>query len=455
MPVSNPLLARLDGHEVLVAHDRQPLFESCITQLVSHPKSSDLLADTMVQASNEDNYWPAQDDWRAVYRPYVVKLGILQIPIFGVLLHRFGYQFGRYATGYTYIERCIERGMADPEVRGVAFLCDTPGGEVAGNFELVDKIYAYRGKKPMRAFAAESAYSAGYSIASAADQIAMTNTAGVGSIGVLTAHVEYEEAMAKMGVKVTFIYAGEHKVDGNPYEKLKPETKARIQARVDRLYGIFCATVSRNRGMSDEAVRDTKALTFNAEEAIEKGLADSVGIFEESLEAFRVDCEAKDEQMATTQGNVTGQATGGDNTAAVDTARAEGHAAGVAEGMASAKTRITAILGCDNAKDRPAAALAAAMDTDMTAEQASVFLGKLAKETPVVAAKDENKDQGNKEPQANAGFQAAMDAEGGPGVGGGPSAKGNEQGDSAEKDTNTLLGDFAGATGIKRRSAGK
>ncbi len=68
------------------------------------------------------------------------------------------------------------------EVKGIAFVIDSPGGHVAGNFDLVDKIFAARDVKPIRAFAAENAYSAAYSIASAAQSITVARTGGVGSI---------------------------------------------------------------------------------------------------------------------------------------------------------------------------------------------------------------------------------------------------------------------------------
>lgn len=82
-----------------------------------------------------------------------------------------------------------------------------------------------------------------------------------------------------------------------------------------------------------------------------------------------------------------------------------GHGVGLAEGALAERARISAIIGSEEGKARPNAALAAALDTDLSADQASAFLAKLAKETPtaaVVAA--------TKSPDALA---AAMDATGG------------------------------------------
>ena len=201
--MNNPLLARFASRPSLVAPEMREWFEGCLTATASHPRAAEMLE---ANAYAEDGFWPAPDDWRAAYRPYVVRDGLLQIPVKGVLLHDFSFALGGWATGYVYIQRAFDRGLADPTVRGIALVCDSPGGHVAGNFDLVDRMFAARGTKPIRAFAHEAAYSAAYSIASAADQIVVSRTGGVGSIGVVAAHYDVSGAMEQAGVKVTFIY---------------------------------------------------------------------------------------------------------------------------------------------------------------------------------------------------------------------------------------------------------
>ena len=135
----------------------------------------------------------------------------------------------------------------------------------------------------MRAFAVDHAYSAAFAIASSAHKISMTRSGGVGSVGVVTAHVDYSKMLNDFGVKVTFIFAGKHKVEGNAYEKLPAAAKARIQEKIDRIYGVFTGTVARNRKMDDQAVRATEALTYDASNAIDVGFADKVGVFEDDI----------------------------------------------------------------------------------------------------------------------------------------------------------------------------
>lgn len=366
-----PILARFKDAPSLVSPEQQATFEGCLVALAKSPDLPKLMAE---QAS--DNFWFAPDDWRSHYRPYNVKDGMLTIPVKGVLLHDFPWSYGSWATGYDYIWQAFKRGMEDGSVRGIALHCHSPGGDVAGNFDMVDKMFAMRGRKPIRAFAHEGAYSAAYSIASVADKIVVSRTGGVGSIGVVTSHWDVSKAYEEYGVKITFIHFGKHKVDGNPYEALSPEVKARIQTRIDALGEVFVSTVARNRGMDPAQVKATEALTYSADEAIEIGLADEVGPLDDAVAAFAADLTATsegDEQMAdfTKAQYEEGVA------AATVAGKTEGKAEGMKEGANAERIRIATILDSPEAKDRPASARMLAFDTDKDPAAVAVSLAKL------------------------------------------------------------------------------
>lgn len=375
------VLARFKDAPSLVAPEQQATFEGCLSALAKSPDLPKLMAE---RASSD--FWFAPDDWRSHYRPYNVKDGILTIPVKGVLLHDFPWSFGSWATGYEYIWQAFSRGMEDGSVRGIAFHCHSPGGDVAGNFDMVDKMFAMRGRKPIRAFAHEAAYSAAYSIASVADKIVVSRTGGVGSIGVVTAHWDVSKAFDEAGIKITFIHFGKHKVDGNPFEALKPEVKARIQKRIDDLGEVFVSTVARNRGMDAAEVKATEALTYSAQEAIEIGLADDVGPLDDAVAAFAADLTATsegDEQMS--------DFTQAQYDEGVSAAKAAGKAEGMKEGATAERARIAAILDSDVAKERPAAARMLAFDTDKDAESAAASLAKLPAEAAAPSSKEDDK----------------------------------------------------------------
>jgi signal peptide peptidase SppA len=447
MPNENtpPLLQQIAQSPLLIDCNAESLFRASIEHIVRHEHAATFLSSAVNMAAEDEDFWPRSDDWRTQYRPYVVKNGILQIPVMGVLLNRFPWQLGRWATGYSYIEKAWQRGMADANVKGIAYIHDSPGGEVAGNFELADKLFASRRQKPQRSFAADHSYSASYSLSSAPGSIAITRSGGVGSIGVVTAHVEYSKALDEMGVKVTFIFAGKHKVDGNPYEKLPDGVKSRIQERIDRIYGVFTSSVARNRAMDESKIRATEALTYDAEDAIKAGLADRVGSLEEEMVVFSEDVTIGDEQMAN------------DNTdkgipqATHDKAVADATLAGEKKGEAAAKARIIAILGSDEAKTRQKAAMSAALKTDMTVEQAKAFLADLPEEKAEAPKGEETAEDKSKKPTAKRNhFEEAM-GKNNPEVG-----AGDDGGEGDDKDadmSNSILKDYAGASGIKRKVA--
>lgn len=346
----NPLLALFADQPVLLSAEHRSQVLAYLEAAAAHPDITRMLDETA--ATNDDGFWPDPQSWKAPYRPYAVVNGILQIPVKGMLLNSFSFATS-FATGYEYIWRAYERGMDDGSVRGIALVCHSPGGLVAGNQDLVDKMHARRDEKPVRAFAHEMAASAAYNVASVAPHIAMSRTAIVGSIGVRTTHIDWSKFNEKMGLEYTFIFAGEGKIDGDPDLPLSKDAKDRMQARIDELYEVFVSSVARNRGIKAETIRkDLKAYVYGATQAVSNGLANSIGSLDDAVAAFAADLSSTsgDEQMSI-QDNAGGVDQAAHETA-VTAARQDGHTAGLAEGAQAERTRISAILGSEEAKGR-------------------------------------------------------------------------------------------------------
>lgn len=384
----HPLLARFSGVPALIAQDHQERMLACLAALAAEPQLDAMLT---AQAAADDGFWPADDHWMAKYRPYVVVDGVLQIPVKGMLLHDFSFAVGTFATGYVYIWRAFERGLSDPNVKGIALICHSGGGEVAGCFDLVDKMFANKAK-PVRAFAHEGAYSAAYAVASVADKIVVSRTGGVGSIGVLTMHVDASKAWSEAGYTVTLIDAprGGHKTDGSPFKPLADAARARMQGRIDTLYGEFVATVARNRPQLNAAtIRATQALTYTAQESIDLKLADAIGSLDDAVAAFAADLSStkEDPTMTTTAAD---KPVATFTQADLDRARAEGHTAGKAEGLKlgaeGERARIGAILDHAEAQGREALARHYAFKTDSALDAAVAAM----KAAPKSAAKSES-----------------------------------------------------------------
>jgi signal peptide peptidase SppA len=222
--------------------------------------------------------------------PYPIVDGIAVIEIAGVLIHR-GSWIGQSSgqTSYEGIAAQIAAAADDPTVRGIALEIDSFGGEVAGVFDLADRIRATRAAKPVWAFVAEHAFSAGYALASQADRILLPRTGAVGSIGVVVMHADLSGQLDHDGVRVTLIHSGRHKVDGNPYAPLPAEVRDDIQREIDMLRFLFTETVAAGRGsrLNQDAAMATEAATYRGADAVAAGLADQVTDLARGFGAFR------------------------------------------------------------------------------------------------------------------------------------------------------------------------
>lgn len=212
----------------------------------------------------EDENGAARDDME----------GIAVISILGGLSYR-GYGWCWRMT-YGDIRDELRAALNDPEIKAIVLDIDSPGGEVAGVFDLVDEIYAARSIKPIYAIANEHALSAAYAIASAAKTVYLSRTACVGSVGVIAVHVDQSMYDKAEGLKYTAVYAGAKKNDLSPHEPLGKEAKTGLQKTVDSFYGLFVDSVARNRGISADIVKGTGAAIFTGQDAVSIGLADGV-----------------------------------------------------------------------------------------------------------------------------------------------------------------------------------
>ena len=209
-------------------------------------------------------------------------VGVLSL--IGVLTHReslFSLVFG--GTSLQTFTAEFRRMTESPAIDTILIDVDSPGGQVAGSPELAAVLREPR-RQTVVAQVNDLAASAAYWIASAADEVVITPSGQVGSIGIVWQHTDVSKSDEAAGVKTTLIVAGEGKEDANVFEPLTDRARAEIQARVDYAYALFVADVARGRGVSTATVRDVwRARVVPATEAVSLGMADRVGTIEQTL----------------------------------------------------------------------------------------------------------------------------------------------------------------------------
>ena len=327
-------------------------------------------------------------------RSYQVTNGIAVLPVSGTLVSKTrSLQPYSGMTGYNGIIARLQQAISDPGVDGILLDMDTPGGMVAGAFDCADIIARMRDIKPIWALANDMNCSAGQLIASAASRRLVTQTARTGSIGVMMAHSNYGAALKTSGVEVTLIYSGDHKVDGNPYEKLPKEVRADFQARVDATRQMFAEKVAGYAGMSVQAVLDTEAAVFSGQESVDNGLAEQLVNNMDALNFMRDAINKR--TMISRGGSMKGTTASADTTQPAATAAANQPVATadvpavvvdpattasfdvsnqVAAAVAAENGRIMGILNCEEAKGRESQARALAETPGMTVESAQRIL---------------------------------------------------------------------------------
>jgi signal peptide peptidase SppA len=208
-------------------------------------------------------------------RAALASTGVQVLPVHGFLVSRGSHLNAcETMTSYEGLRQQLRQAIADPLVERVALDIDTPGGSAVGAFELAADIRAMSLIKPITGIVNFMAYSGGYLIGSACSELVVSQTSGVGSIGVIASHMERSQQLESQGVKVTTVYAGAHKNDLSPNEPLTDQSMKFLQDLVQESYQLFVNAVADYRGLSVEAVRATEAGLYRGQQGINAGLAD-------------------------------------------------------------------------------------------------------------------------------------------------------------------------------------
>jgi signal peptide peptidase SppA len=232
-----------------------------------------------ILAMEDDDYEPRRQqpcNGDGMYT--VAKDNIAVVQVHGLLMARRGHITAECTefNSYERIRNNIQRALDHEPVKEIVLDFSTGGGMAVGCKELADFINQVKAIKPITAIVNYAAYSAGYFLASACGKIIVSQTSGVGSIGVIIEHMEVSKWEEEVGLKFSTFYRGEHKNDGSPHEPISDQAVAAINKRLDEAYEMFVDSVAQYRGLDKQAVIDTQAGLMSAQEALKLGFADEL-----------------------------------------------------------------------------------------------------------------------------------------------------------------------------------
>ena len=203
------------------------------------------------------------------------KAGLVYV--LGSIATRHNAGLSNSGTAYSGIRRDVEALIADG-AETIGFVINSPGGALAGFTETHDYIASLpqRGIRTF-AFVEGTAASAAYGLASATQKIYGTESSELGSIGVLTVHVDTTKADEEAGYSYEIFRSRNRKARGASFESLDETYRAELSAKLEEADRIFVSAIRSSRvSLSEKTINSLDGRTVLGNEAVKLNLMDQV-----------------------------------------------------------------------------------------------------------------------------------------------------------------------------------
>ncbi len=213
-------------------------------------------------------FWSMRDELGGVGSPHIAKVRIE----------------GTITEDEELLERLKKIAETDA-VKGVIVSIDSPGGTTVGGEAIFNAVRELAVAKPTVAQVGTLAASAGYMIASAADQIVARQSSIVGSIGVLVQFPNFTGAMEKLGITMDEVKSSPLKAEPSPFNPTTEPEKEMLRRLIMDSYDWFVSLVDERRPLDRAQVLAlADGSIFTGRQALERKLVDSLGGEEKAKE---------------------------------------------------------------------------------------------------------------------------------------------------------------------------
>lgn len=230
----------------------------------------------------------------------VLDSRIAVVDIEGVILDQPSSAFATASYNHQKILADLEAMKTDDTIDALILRVNSPGGGVYESAELTDKILEVKEERaiPVYTVMESMAASGGYYIAAPSDKIFAQAETITGSIGVIMQGFNVSEFLDKVGIEDRTIKSGALKDMGSTTRENNPEELEVMQGLVDNMYERFVDTVEAGRTLSREEIYTlADGRIYDGAQAVEKGLVDELGYFDEALMDLRETHGLQDAQL--------------------------------------------------------------------------------------------------------------------------------------------------------------
>ena len=175
----------------------------------------------------------------------------------------------------------------DDSIRAIILHVNTPGGGAAASQEIYSEVRRIRDEKKKKIVASVETLGAsgGYYVSVATEKIYADPASIVGSIGVISQWVNYEDLLKWAKLKDVTFKAGALKDTGNPARPMTPEEKAYFQSLINDMHGQFISAVAEGRKLKmDDVKKLADGRVWTGQQALPLKLVDQIGDFRVAVE---------------------------------------------------------------------------------------------------------------------------------------------------------------------------
>ena len=210
---------------------------------------------------------------------YSMTPKIAVVPVKGaILLDESNSVYGGGGTSSRELRNILTSLQSDDSVKGVILDINSPGGSPVASEELSNVIEELKLTKPVYALITESGTSGALWVSVSANKTYVSEMSVVGSIGVTSATLSFEDFISEYNITYRKQTAGEYKDIGSIFREQTQKEEEIIQNLLDNIHQKFIQHVADSRGLSyDEVESIATGEIFLGEKAIENGLADNIG----------------------------------------------------------------------------------------------------------------------------------------------------------------------------------
>ena len=180
----------------------------------------------------------------------------------------------------------IEDAVKNRRVKAIVLRIDSPGGSALSSDIIWNALLKAKEKKPLVVSMGNVAASGGYYLAAAGDEIYANDLTITGSIGVFATLPNAKQFTESIGVNAQHVLTHKNALGFSLFESPSTEFRASIKEGIEHVYDTFKARVAEGRNMSLEEVEEiAQGRVWTGKQALENGLVDGLGGFEQALEA--------------------------------------------------------------------------------------------------------------------------------------------------------------------------